>query len=77
MTAQKDDELIEIDFQTDYFGKIELKMFSILVIFNALLGLCIFEWAWYHTYIVRNHPKELNEIFPAYRRNDAPKWRKL
>ena len=67
---------MEVDIQTDYFGKVELKWFTLLVIANAFFGLILFEWAWYYTYVVRNHPKELNAIFPMYRREDARRWNK-
>ena len=75
--VQEEGELIEIDFKLDYFGRVQLKWFSIFLILNAIIGFVIFEWAWYYSYVVRNHPKELNDIFPNYRRRDALKWRRL
>ena len=78
MAHQGDDsELIEVDVKIYYFGTVQLRWFALLLVFNAFLGLLLFEWAWYYSYIVRNHPKELNDIFPVYQRHDAKKWRKL
>ena len=48
-----------------------------ILILNAFLGFLAFEWAWYYSYVVRNHPKELHDIFPLYKRADALKWKKL
>ena len=61
-----------------YYGEFEFKLLTIpnLLIMNAVLGLLLFEWAWYKTYKVRNPIQELDDIFPAYRRRDAPKWQK-
>ena len=36
----------------------------------------MFEWAWAKTYRVRVPYPELDAHFPAYRRRDAPQWRK-
>ena len=50
---------------------------AILLIINALAGLIAFEWGWRSTYRFRNPIKELDDQFPAYRRLDAFKWRKI
>ena len=52
----------------------QLRWFSLLLIFNAVLGIIVFEWAYAQTYILRNHPKDLNALFPVQQRFDAPKW---
>ena len=44
---------------------------------NAVLGLVAFEFMWKKTWRYRNPITELDEQFPAYRRTDAQKWRKL
>ena len=36
----------------------------------------MFERAWAKSYRARNPIKELDDMFPAYKRHDAPKWRK-
>lgn len=43
-------------------------------IINALLGLIVFEWAWYTTRRLRNPIHELNAQFPELCRPDAPRW---
>jgi hypothetical protein len=48
----------------------------ILLILNAVLGLILFELAWKKTLRYRDPIPELEMAIPAYRRNDAPKWRK-
>ena len=48
----------------------------IFAIVNAVLGLALFEWAWYKTRRFRNPIIELNAQFPELSRNDAPHWRK-
>ena len=75
--VQEEGELIEIDFKLDYFGRVQLKWFSLFLFFNALIGFILFEWGWYMSHIARNHPKELNDIFPNYRRSDARNWSRL
>ena len=64
-------------FEVSY-GGIHFKLFTLpnILTFNAVLGLVMFEWAWAKTYRVRVPTTELDELFPAYRRRDAPKWRK-
>lgn len=47
-----------------------------LLILNAVLGLALFEWAWYKTRRFRNPIQELDAQFPELRRNDAGNWRK-
>jgi hypothetical protein len=49
----------------------------ILILVNALLGLITFEWAWYQTYRFRKPIAELENLLPAFRRNDAKFWHKL
>ena len=43
---------------------------------NALIGLIMFEYAWAKSYRARNPIKELDDMFPAYKRHDALKWKK-
>ena len=54
-----------------------MEWYYILLIINAVCGLIAFEWTWRKTYRYRNPIKELDEQFPAYRRLDAFKWRKI
>ena len=48
--------------------------FGGLILFNALIGLIAFEYAWANTKTYRNPIEELDEKFPAFRRTDAKKW---
>ena len=48
----------------------------ILLELNALIGLILFEWAWYKNQRWRRPIKELDSLLPAFRRNDAEKWSK-
>ena len=43
----------------------------ILLILNAVLGIIIFEWCWSKTYRFRNPIKELDDMVPEWRRDDA------
>lgn len=47
-----------------------------LICLNAILGLAMFEWAWFSLRRFRNPNLELDAIYPAYRRVDALNWRK-
>ena len=60
------------------YGETDIRIFTMpnFLVLSALFGLILFEWAWAKTYRVRNPNKELDEIFPAYRRSDGPKWKK-
>lgn len=48
----------------------------LLLIMNAILGLILFEWAWYKNRRWRNPVMELDCLLPAFRRTDANKWHK-
>ena len=54
-----------------------MEWYYILLIINAVCGLITFEVTWWKTYRFRNPIKELDEQFPAYRRFDAFRWRKI
>ena len=49
---------------------------NIILIANSVLGLLVFEWAWYRSRRFRNPIQELDAQFPELRRFDAPKWKK-
>ena len=49
---------------------------NFLLILNAILGLIMFEWAWFKTRRFRKPIMELNAQFPELCRYDAPKWKK-
>ena len=49
---------------------------KILIVINAVLGVFLLEWSWKKFHRHRNPNKELNEMYPAFRRNDAEKWQK-
>ncbi len=49
---------------------------NILLVINAILGLAIFEWAWFKTRRFRKPIAELNAQFPELCRYDAPNWKK-
>ena len=44
---------------------------------NAVIGLILFEWAWFRMRRFRKPNKDLDVIYPAYRRDDALKWSKM
>lgn len=48
----------------------------ILLVVNALTGIVLLEMAWKNTERFRNPVKELDDLFPAFRRNDAKNWKK-
>ena len=52
------------------------RLWLILASINAVLGLILFEWAWYKTKRARNPIQELNAQFPELCRHDAPNWQK-
>ena len=51
-----------------------LSFWRIVLLLNALFGVLLFEWAWAKMSRFRNPDKDIHEMFPAFRRNDAPKW---
>lgn len=48
----------------------------ILLLCNALLGLVLFEYAWYKSARFRKPIPELDNMMPGFRRYDAQRWRK-
>jgi hypothetical protein len=58
--------------QTKWFNS----WWFILIIINAILGLIVFELVWKRTIRYRRPIKELNDLFPAFRRNDSVHWKK-
>ena len=53
-----------------------ISFWQVLLILNAIFGLLFFEWGWSKMYRFRFPNKDLNDITPAFRRSDAPKWQK-
>ena len=53
-----------------------MDLWIIALVANAVLGLCVFEWAWAKFARFRRPNKDLNELFPAMARSDSPKWQK-
>ena len=51
-------------------------MVQVLFLLNAAIGLLFFEWGWKKMHRFRHPNKDLNKITPAFRRDDAPKWKK-
>ena len=49
---------------------------TILLALNAFCGLCMMEWAWHKFRRFRNPNRDLDVLYPAYRRDDATKWKK-
>jgi len=49
----------------------------IFLIFNAVVGLILFEYAYHSVRRFRNPNKDLDEIYPCYRRRDAMNWNKF
>lgn len=43
---------------------------------NAVIGWLLLEWAWFRMRRFRKPNKDLDAIYPAYRRDDALQWRK-
>ena len=54
----------------------EFSAWKPLFIFSAIVGLLLFEWAWYRLRRFRNPNKDLDALYPAYQRSDALEWRK-
>ena len=49
----------------------------ILLVLNAVVGISMLEITWKNVVRFRNPPsKELNDLFPAFRRNDSIYWKK-
>ena len=53
-----------------------ISFWQILLLLNAIFGLLFFEWGWSKMHRFRFPNKDLNDINPAFRRDDAPKWQK-
>ena len=49
-------------------------VYIIFGVLNAALGHLLFERAWARTKRHRETNEERDKNFPAWRRNDAPKW---
>ena len=47
-----------------------------ILIFNAVVGFCMLEYAWFKTRRFRRPNRDLDELYPAYRRTDALSWKK-
>ena len=64
--------------EESYFGPIlpYITWVNVLLLLNAMLGLYLFEKAWYKTRRFRNPIEELNAQFPELMRHDAPNWKK-
>ena len=54
----------------DYF------FLKLLICTNAIIGWVCLEYAWFLTRRYRNPNKDLDDLYPAYRRADALKWKK-
>lgn len=50
--------------------------YNILLVINAVLGVCALEWAWWKLRRFRKPIAELDLQFPELARKDAPKWKK-
>ena len=48
----------------------------IMLITNAIVGIFIFEWAWYKNSRFLKPIDELEKLMPAFQRYDAKKWAK-
>ena len=49
---------------------------NVVIFMNALAGLIVFELAWHQFRRFRNPNKDLDALYPAYRRDDAKHWQK-
>ena len=54
-----------------------LQWWQWVLIINGIVGLVLFEYAYHKTRRFRNPNKDLDELYPAYRRRDALNWSKL
>jgi hypothetical protein len=61
---------------TGSFSRFLDSWWFILIVVNAVLGLITFELVWRKTVRYRKPIKELNDLFPAFRRDDALHWKK-
>ena len=55
----------------DYFT-----FWNVLLFLNAVIGLLVLEWSFYKFRRFRNPNKDLDALYPAFRRNDAQHWSK-
>ena len=53
-----------------------MEIYQLLLIINAAVGLVLFEKSYYRLRRFRNPNKDLDALYPAYRREDAAKWQK-
>ena len=67
--------MTETEESSSFFGN--LTFWKTLFILNALFGLIIFEWAWLKVLRFRKPNTDLDELYPAYRRDDVRNWWKL
>jgi hypothetical protein len=47
------------------------------IVAYMLVGLLMFEWAWYKTKSIRNVDEHRDSNFPAWRRLDLNAWNKM
>jgi len=74
--SQPDVIIFEIPQDGDASGWSWTDWQVILILVNAVAGLITFEWAWYKTYRFRKPIAEVDDLLPAFRRNDAKYWHK-
>jgi len=55
----------------------DLRTIYTFILMNALTGILLFEWAWSKTDRVRIVDEKRDNLFPAWRREDTPKWSRL
>lgn len=48
-----------------------------IIAVNALIGIALFEWAYYQTRRHRKVDEERDSLFPAWRRLDVKRWSRL
>lgn len=52
------------------------KVAVICISINIFLGILLFEWCWFMVKPLREVDEKRDSKYPAFRRLDAPKWRK-
>lgn len=54
----------------------DFQFLLIIGFLNSIVGLVMFEWAWYKMKPIREVNEERDSKFPAFRRWDVPMWKK-
>ena len=76
LSSSDDDAALEVETQTRPGPWHWYNWQVILLITNAIVGICLLEGAWKKNVRFRKPIVELDQLMPAFRRYDAEKWAK-